>query len=341
MKEGGRISSVGRKLKSVLGSSLFRYIVRRLLYMIPVAVGVSIITFVTMYAAGDPINLISLGRNLNEQTKAGLRAYYGLDKPVPIQYLDWLANILRLNFGKSFTFGADVNTLIGNWILYTIELQIISLVVAFLIAIPIGINSAKNQYSKRDLVVTSVSLFGVSLPTFWFGAILIITFSFALGWLPSSGAIGPSYAPWWGNPILDHIAHLIMPTIVLVYVTLAQNIRLIRANMMEVLRSDYILAAKASGLSERKIVYGYALKNAITPTITYLGISLGAMVGGAPMTEYVFNWPGLGRRFVQATQSMDFPVIMAITMIITVMTLVANLIVDIVYVYFDPRIRLR
>jgi peptide/nickel transport system permease protein len=341
LSEGGKLRAVGRKLKSVVGSALFRYIVRRLLYMIPVAIGVSIITFVTMYAAGDPINLISLGRNLNELTKAGLRTYYGLDNPVPIQYLHWLANILQLNFGKSFTFGANVNTLIGNWILYTAELQILSLVIAFLIAIPIGVNSAKNQYSKRDLVITSVSLFGVSMPTFWFGAILIIVFSFTLGWLPSNGAIGPSYALWWGNPILDHIAHLILPTLVLVYVTLAQNIRLIRANMMEVLRSDYILAARASGLSERKIIYRYALKNAITPTITFLGISLGGMIAGAPMLETVFNWPGLGRRYVLATSNMDFPVIMAITMIITVMTLIANLIIDIIYVYFDPRIRLR
>ncbi len=274
LSKGGKLEGVGKRLSSIVSSPLFRYIVRRLLYMIPVAIGVSIITFVTMYAAGDPINLISLGRNLNEQTKEGLRAYYGLNQPVPVQYLDWLANILRLNFGRSFTFGADVNTLIGNWILYTIELQILSLIIAFLIAIPIGINSAKNQYSKGDLVVTSVSLFGVSMPTFWLGAILIIVFSFNLSWLPSSGAIGPSYAPWWGNPILDHIAHLILPTIVLVYVTLAQNIRLIRANMLEVLRSDYILAARASGLSERKIIYRYALKNAITPTITFLGIAL-------------------------------------------------------------------
>jgi len=335
------LGSARRKLKALLGSSLFRYIVRRLLYMIPVAIGISMITFVTMYAAGDPINLIRLGRNLNAETVAGLRTYYGLDKPVPMQYLVWLANILPLNFGKSLTFGADVNTLVGNWILYTAELQILSLVIAFLISIPIGVNSAKNQYSKGDFAVTSISLFGVSMPTFWLGAILIIVFSFTLGWLPSNGAVGPSYALWWGNPILDHIAHLILPTLVLVYVTLAQNIRLIRANMLEVLRSDYILAARASGLSERKIIYRYALKNAITPTITFLGIALGAMIAGAPMLEYVFNWPGLGRRYVDATMRMDFPVIMAITMIITVMTLVANLIVDIVYVYFDPRIRIR
>jgi peptide/nickel transport system permease protein len=131
-----------------------------------------------------------------------------------------------------------------------------------------------------------------------------------------------------------------MPVTVLVYVSLAQNIRLIRANMLEILRSDYILAARASGISERKIVYKYALRNAIGPVITFLGISLGTIIAGAPMTEYVFSWPGLGRRFVQATTDLDFPVVMAITMIITLMALVANLIVDISYIYLDPRIRI-
>lgn len=339
-KMKGLLGSLKRKLKALFASSMFRYIVRRLLYMIPVAIGISIITFITMYAAGDPIRLITLQRNLNNETRAGLVAYYGLDQPVPVQYLNWLSNVLQLNFGKSLSGGAPVNTVIGNWMLYTIELQVVSLVIALLISIPIGINSAKNQYSKRDLVVTSVSLFGVSMPTFWLGTILIIVFSFSLGWLPSFGAIG-TVRVWWGNPVLDHIAHLILPVTVLVYVTLAQNIRLIRANMLEVLRSDYILAARASGLSERKIIYKYALKNAIGPTITFLGIALGAMIGGAPMTEYVFSWPGLGRRYVDATMTLDFPVIMAITMIITVMTLIANLIVDIVYVYIDPRIRIR
>jgi ABC-type dipeptide/oligopeptide/nickel transport system permease component len=335
------IGTFKRRMLTLLGSSMFRYILRRLLYMIPVAIGISIITFVTMYAAGDPLNLIRLGRpNIDAQTLEGLRLYYGLDKPIPVQYLDWLANILQLNFGKSLFLSAPVNTIVGNWILYTAELQIISLVIGFLISIPIGVNSAKNQYSKRDVAVTSVSLFGVSMPTFWLGAILIIVFSYTLGWLPSQGAISPLRL-WWGNPFLDHIAHLILPVSVLVYVTLAQNIRLIRANMLEVLRSDYILAARASGLSERKIIYKYALRSAISPTVTFLGIALGAMIGGAPMTEYVFNWPGLGRQYVTATARMDFPVIMAITMIITVMTLVANLIIDIIYVYIDPRIRLR
>ena len=325
---------------SVLSSQMSRYIIRRLIYMIPVIIGISILSFMTMYAAGDPINIIKIGRpNIDQVSINALRVYYGLDKPVPVQYLTWLNNLIHLDFGKSLYGGRPVNLLIGNWLWETIKLQLISIILSVVIAIPIGINAAKKPYSKQDVFVTSISIFGVSMPTFWLGLILIIIFSYTLGWLPSEGARGAPYL-WWGNPILDEIAHLIMPTAVLVYIQLAQNIKLIRANMLEVLRSDYILAAKASGLPERQITYKYALRNAITPVITFLGVSLGAIIGGAPMTEYVFNWPGLGRRFVDAATRLDFPVIMGITMIITVMTLLANLIIDISYVYLDPRIRL-
>ena len=328
-------------LKSLLGSAMFRYIVRRLLYMIPVFLGISIISFFVMYAAGDPLNIIRLGRpTVTQETIDALKVYYGLDKPIPIQYLNWLVNILQLDFGKSLYGGRSVNFLIGSWVWETVKLQLISILLAFAISIPIGIYSAKKQYSKQDIVVTSISLFGVSMPTFWFGLILIIIFSFTYGLLPSAGSRGAPYL-WWGNPILDEIAHLIMPVTVLVYVMLAQNIRLIRANMLEILRSDYILAARASGLSERKVIYKYALRNAIGPVITYLGISLGMIIAGAPMTEYVFNWPGLGRRYVDAAMRLDFPLVMGITMIITVMALIANLIIDICYVYIDPRIKLR
>jgi ABC-type dipeptide/oligopeptide/nickel transport system permease component len=335
-------SSLLKKLKAITGSSMFRYIIRRLLYMIPVILGISIIAFVTMYAAGDPISLIRAGKpNINQATLNSLKAYYGLDQPIPIQYVNWLGNILQLNFGRSLYGGQPVNLIIGPKILPTIELQVISLLIAFAISIPIAVHSARKPYSKQDVVVTSFSLFGVSMPTFWFGLILIILFSFTLGWLPSAGSQGAAGFLWWGNPLLDGIAHFILPVAVLVYVSLAQNIRLIRANMLEVLRSDYILAARASGISERKVVYRYALRNAITPAITFLGIALGGMIAGAPMTEYVFSWPGLGRQYVASTLGLDFPTVMGITMIITAMTLIANLVMDILYVYIDPRVRIR
>ena len=331
-----------KQLRTLAQSSMFRYIIRRLLYMIPVAIGISIIAFITMYAAGNPLDLIRIGKpNIDQTELNALSAYYGLNKPIPIQYLSWISNILHLNFGKSIYGGIPVNTLIGPEILPTIELQIISLLIAFAISIPIAVHSARKPYSKEDVSVTSFALFGVSMPTFWFGVILIIAFSFDLGWLPSAGAKGAAGFLWWGNPALDVTAHFILPVIVLVYVSLAQNIRLIRANMLEVLRSDYILAARASGISDRKVVYRYALRNAVTPAVTFLALALGLMLSGAPMTEIVFSWPGLGRQYVNSTLALDFPVIMAITMLITVMTLIANLAMDILYVYIDPRVRIR
>lgn len=327
-------------LKSILDNPTTKYVIRRLLYMIPVFLGISILSFITMYAAGDPITIIKIGRPTIDQVSLdALKHYYGLDKPIPIQYLNWLTNLLHLDFGKSLYGGRPVNQLIGNWLWETVKLQTLSILISLGLAIPIGVNSAKNPYSKSDIAVTSLSLFGVSMPTFWLGLILIIIFSFNLGWLPSEGSYGAPYL-WFGNSVLDELAHLIMPLSVLVYVQLAQNIRLIRANMLEELRSDYVLAARASGLPERQVIYKYALRNAISPVITYLGIAIGSVIAGAPLTEYVFNWPGLGRRFVDAATRLDFPVVMGITMILTVMILIANLIVDLSYMYIDPRIRL-
>jgi len=313
--------------------------------MIPLFIGISMLSFLTMYAAGDPIRIITMGKaHITAEGVEALRRYYGLDEPIPVQYLTWLTNLLRGDFGKSFSMGGQpVRLLIESWFWPTVELQLISIFLSLALSIPIGIMSAKNQYSKKDITVTSLALFGVSMPTFWLATILIIIFSYNLGWLPSAGAFGyPNLWPVFGikNGFLDHLVHLLLPTIVLTYVSLAQNIRLIRANMLEILRSDYILAARASGLSERLVIYKHALRNAISPVITYLGISLGSIIAGAPMTEYVFNWPGLGRRFVDAAMNLDFPLTMGITMIITLMTLIANLIVDISYGILDPRISL-
>jgi len=321
-------------------TGLAKYVARRLLYMIPLFLGISILSFLVMYAAGDPIRIILLGKpNVTKETVDALKAYYGLDKPIPLQYVNWLWNLLQGNFGRSLYAARPVNKIIGSWFLETVKLQLVSIILALVISIFVGVFSAKRQYSKLDLTVTSTALFGVSMPTFWFGIILIIIFSFNLGWLPSSGAYGDP-VKWWGDPVLDSIAHIILPAAVLTYVSLAQNIRLIRASMLEVLRQDYILAAKASGLRERSITYRHALRNAISPVVTYLGLSLGGIIGGAPITETVFGWPGLGRRFVDAALQLDFPVVMGITVIITIMTLVANLVTDISYAVLDPRVRI-
>jgi ABC-type dipeptide/oligopeptide/nickel transport system permease component len=318
-------------------ASLIRYIIRRLLFMIPVFLGVAILTFAVGNAAGNPINLIRAGiRNPNPAVLRALTAYYHLDRPVWERFLYWLWDLVHGNLGVSIS-GRPVLSQIGPWTMTTLELQIISLILAVVIGIPVGVFSSKHQYSKADYAITSTAIFGYSMPTFWLGIMLIVIFSLWLGWLPSSGAVSVSY-PWWGSSILDPIAHLILPTLVLTYVELATIVRLVRANMLEVMRQDYILAARASGLSERTVTYSYALRNAVSPVVTIIGLGFGAALGGAPALETTFSWPGLGYAFTQAALTLDIPLVQGITIVITVMVLIANLITDLVYAMIDPRV---
>lgn len=320
-------------------ASLGRYIIRRLLFMIPVFLGVAILTYLVGNAAGNPLDLIRAGmRNPSPKVIEALTRYYHLDRPVYERFLLWLWQLLHGDLGVSVT-GRSVGQQIGAWAITTLELQVAALVLSVVIGIPVGVYSAKNQYSKSDYAITSVAIFGYSMPTFWLGIMLIIVFSFELGWLPSSGAQGITFM-WGGNPVFDHLAHLVLPTIVLTYVELATIVRLVRANMMEVLRQDYVLAARASGLSERAVTYRYALRNAVSPVVTVLGLTFGAALGGAPATETTFSWPGLGYAFAQAALQLDIPLVQGITVIITLMVLAANLITDLCYAILDPRVRM-
>jgi len=321
-------------------ASLVRYVIRRVLFMIPVFLGVAILTFFVGNAAGNPIDLIRAGlRNPSPAVMKALLAYYHLDKPVWLRFLYWLWDVIHGNLGVSIT-GRPVISQIGPWMFTTLELQVLALVLSLVIGIPVGVFSAKHQYSKSDYAITTVAIFGYSMPTFWLGIMLIIVFSFYLGWLPSNGALSVSF-PWWGNWSLDPIAHLILPTAVLTYIELATIVRLIRANMLEVLRQDYILAARASGLSERTVTYRYALRNAISPVVTIVGLGFGAALSGAPALETTFSWPGLGYAFTQAALALDIPLVQGITIVITVMVLIANLITDLVYAVVDPRVTIQ
>ncbi len=315
------------------------YVIRRLLFMIPVFLGVSILTFAISNAAGDPISLIRQGlKSAPPEVLDALRAYYHVDQPVYVRYLYWLWDLLHLDLGTSLS-GTPVIERIGPWVLPTLELQVPALLLAVAIGIPLGIYSAQHQYSKRDVTVTTFALFGYSMPTFWLGLMMIIVFSLYLGWVPSSGAAGVSRI-WWGGVIQDRIAHLIMPLLVLTYVELATFVRLMRGNMLQVLREDYVLSARASGLSERTVLYKHAMRNAITPIVTIVGLSFGSSLAGAPALETTFSWPGLGYLFTQVTFGLDIPMIVGITIVITIMLMLANLITDLVYGLIDPRVRL-
>lgn len=322
--------------------SFAKYVIRRCLYMIPLIIGISIVSFLVMYAAGDPIQIATAGNpGITEAQRDFLRHYYGLDDPVPTQYVRWLTHFLQGDFGQSLYGGRPVNEIISFYLFETLKLQLISIFLAFIISIPAGIYSALKQRSVTDYTISGISIAGVSIPVFWLGIVLIIVFSYHLGWLPSAGAYGsPKLWSVWGisNPTLDAFAHLVMPVTVLTLASLAYNVRLLRAGMLDVLRQDYIMAARASGIPERKVLFKYALKNAITPLITLLGLSIGASLAGAPMTEIVFSWPGLGRAYVNAVSKLDFPLIMGTTMIVAIMILIANIITDISYAWIDPRI---
>ena len=319
-----------------------KYIMRRVIYMIPLILGISLISFLVMYAAGDPIRIVTAGNpNITEAQKEFLRNYYGLNDPIPYQYVRWLTHFLQGDFGNSIYGGVSVNNIIGFYIQETMVLQLISIFLGFFVAIPIGIYAAVKQRGIADYTVSSIAIFGISVPVFFLGVVLIIGLSYNLGWLPSGGAHGaPTLWPVFGirNYWLDYMAHLIMPLTVLFLAGLAYNTRLLRAGMLEVQRQDFIMAAKASGISDRRIEYKYALKNTIAPLITLLGLSIGAAIAGAPITETVFSWPGLGRAYVHAVSRLDFPVIMGITMLITIFVLIANLVTDLAYAWLDPRI---
>jgi ABC-type dipeptide/oligopeptide/nickel transport system permease component len=323
---------------------MLRYVVRRILYLIPLFFGVLIIVFVASRIAGDPVRLMTVQNpRITPEARQNLTAYYGLDKPLYYQFFIFLAQLFQGNLGNSYAIrgGTAVTTLIGDYAWLTFELQLAALFLSLLIAIPIGVISARKQYSKLDVSVTTTSLLGTCIPIFYMGIIVIIIFSYFLGWFPYGGAhsILPESYPF-GSYELDGLWHMVLPTAVLTFAGLAPVVLLVRSSMLEVLRQDYILAARASGLSEWSVIYKHALRNTLIPVVTYVGLYFGAMLAGAPITETVFNWPGVGRLFVQAVSKLDFPVIMGITIFITIMTLVANLITDITYGYIDPRIRL-
>jgi ABC-type dipeptide/oligopeptide/nickel transport system permease component len=321
-------------------AGLLSYLLRRILFAIPVFITVSIITFLATNASGDPVAIVRLGiRNPTPEQIAALNAYFHVGEPVFTRYFLWLSDFLHGNLGQSL-FTGSVASKILPWTATTLELQIPALLLALGIGIPLGIFSAKRQYSKSDVAVTTTAIFGISMPTFWLGIIAIIIFSLDLHWLPSFGAISAFPPYWWGSVPLDQLAHVILPLSVLTLVSLATYVRLIRANMLDALRQDFVLGARASGLSDFNVTYKHALKNAITPVITIVGLTFGSLLGGAPALEYTFSWPGLGNEFVVAATSLDLPVVQAITMIITVMVLVANIALDLVYALLDPRVKI-
>lgn len=314
---------------------MVNYIIRRIAIAIVVLFGVTIISFTIInMAPGSPIDMI-VDPQMSASDLAARKAALGLDKPVYVQYMSWMENLLHGNLGYSMTSFRPVSQIIGERILPTLELMGASLLIGLIIAIPLGILSATKQYSILDYICTSGSLLGISMPTFFLGLSLIYIFALKLGLLPSGGMVTIGNE----DDIVDKLRHLILPACVLGVNTAGLFVRYVRSSMLEILEQDYLRTARAKGVLEYLVIAKHALRNALIPIVTIIGLQVATLLGGAVITEQIFSWPGIGQLTIQSIMSRDYPTIMGLNLMAAVMVLAANLLTDIVYSVIDPRIK--
>ena len=312
-----------------------KYIIKRILIAIPVLIGITIIDYAIMCMAGSPLEMLQ-GPRVSEAAVEAKKIALGLDKPFYIQYFVWLSQLLHGNMGYSMKSYQPVSEMIGCHLGPTLLLMGVSLIVSLLIAIPAGIYSAIRQYSKGDYAVVTLSFLGSSIPGFFLSLLLIYLFTVKLGWLPSSGmtTLGTQ------GGFADVAKHMVMPVIVLAASIAGRNIRYIRSAMLEILQQDYLRTARAKGIGNFNVINKHALRNALVPIVTVIGMEIPVMFGGAVIVEQVFSWPGLGLMTMSAITSRDFPVIMGVCLLSAIVVLIANLITDILYALVDPTIQL-
>ena len=317
------------------------FILRRLLQAIVVMLTVAFIAFMLFQYVGDPVTSI-LGQDATQEQRDDLRRDLGLDRSFAVQFTRFVGNAVQGEFGLSLRQGRQVSTLIAERFPATLELALGAAVVALGFGIPLGVYAALRRGRFGSQVVMTISLLGVSLPTFLIGILLILVFSVTLGWLPSFGRGDTVQLGGWSTGLLtlDGWAHIILPAITLSVFQLALIMRLVRAEMLEVLRTDYVKFARARGLSNRSVYFGHALKNTLVPVITITGLQLGSLIAFAIITETVFQWPGMGFLFIQAVQFADIPVMAAYLCLIALIFVIVNLVVDLLYFLVDPRLRI-
>lgn len=319
---------------------MFSFIVSRILQALPVMFVVSLISFAMFAYVGDPV-AIMLGQDFTEAQREALVRDLGLDQPFFVQFATFLGNALQGEFGLSYRLSRPVAELIAERAPATLELALTAAFIALLIGVPMGVYTGLYRNSWLSRFFLTFSLVGVSLPTFLIGILLILTFSVWLGWLPSFGRGDVTRLGWWSSGFFtwSGIKALILPAITLGLFQLTLIMRLVRSEMMEVLRTDYIKFARARGLSNRAINFGHALKNTLVPVITIAGLQLGGIIAFAIVTETVFQWPGMGLLFIQSVGAADIPVMAAYLMLIALVFVTINLIVDLLYYAVDPRLR--
>lgn len=322
---------------------MLSYLTRRTLTLIPLFFGITLISFLVIHLApGSPIDVLAdLNPKMTAEAKQRLITYYGLDKPLHERYWQWLRRFLALDFGVSFS--ADrrpVMDKIKETLPITITINVLSLLLILLVAIPIGAYSASHPYSTFDKFLTVFVYVGFAIPTFWLALLALIFFSVQLEWLPISGLRSLDYARLsLAGKIWDFVSHLILPVLLSAFSGLAGLSRYMRGSMLEVMRQDYITAARSKGLSEAEVIYKHALRNALMPVVTVLGLSVPSLIGGSVIFEQIFGIPGMGRLFFTGVMSRDYPLVMGILTIGAFLTLLGNLVADVSYAIVDPRIR--
>jgi len=319
---------------------MLAFLVRRALQALLVMLVVALIAFTLFRFVGDPINQM-VGLETTQAERAQLREALGLNDPVIVQFVRFAWHALQLDFGVSYQFKQPVVTLIGERFPATIELAFVSAVVALLLGIPMGVYTALHRRSWISTALLTVSLLGISLPVFLTGILLIFVFSVTLGVLPSFGRGEVVHLGFWTTGLLtaSGLRAIILPAITLGLFQLTLVMRLVRSEMLEVLRTDYIKFARARGLTDRAVNFGHALKNTLVPVVTIVGLQLGSVIAFAIITETVFQWPGMGLLFLIAVQSADIPVMAAYLLLVAAIFVTINLIVDLFYALIDPRIR--
>ncbi|MFM2186537.1 MAG: ABC transporter permease [Burkholderiaceae bacterium] len=316
------------------------FILRRLFQASLVLLTVGFIAFMLFQYVGDPV-LNMLGQDATQEQKERLRADLGLDQPFPVQFAAFVGNAVQGDFGLSLRQGRKVSELIAERFPATLELALLAAVIALAVGIPMGVYAALKRGNVLSQLMMGFSLLGVSLPTFLIGILLILVFAVILKWLPSFGRGEVVAIGGWTTGLLtvDGWKHLVLPAITLSVFQLTLIMRLVRAEMLEVLRTDYIKFARARGLSQRSVYFGHALKNTLVPVITITGLQLGSLIAFAIITETVFQWPGMGLLFIQAVQFADVPVMAAYLCLIALIFVAINLAVDLLYFAVDPRLR--
>ncbi len=317
-----------------------RYVIRRILQMIPIILGISIVVFALLAAApGDQVDLLLSGiPNITPDDVIRLKHVYGLDQPAHVRYVKWLERAVHGDFGWSRTYKEPVATLILDRLGNTVSLAAGALTLALAVAIPVGIYSALHQYSPLDYGATLFTFFGISVPIFWFGIMLIYLFGVNWHLLPPGGINSPGVPPGFPT-LIDRLQYLPLPTLALGLVFMASFTRYTRSSMLEVVRQDFVRTARAKGLPGGVVIRRHALRNALIPLVTVLGVAIPGVLAGAPLTETVFSWPGVGKLLVDSTLGGDYAVAQGIIMFIAVMVIAANLLVDLAYGVLDPRIR--